>query len=92
MTEWLARPLDEVYPVIFIDALVVKVHDGQGMNKPICALAMWRTEIDDTGQDPREELAFQNQLTDYADLLRQQSGSVTKEWKPGAPPAEWAMG
>jgi transposase-like protein len=35
MTEWLARPLDEVYPVIFIDALVVKVRDGQVMNKPI---------------------------------------------------------
>ena len=35
MTEWLARPLDEVYPVIFIDAMVVKVRDGQVMNKPI---------------------------------------------------------
>jgi putative transposase len=35
MTEWLARPLDEVYPVIFIDALVVKVRDGQVMNKPV---------------------------------------------------------
>jgi hypothetical protein len=56
----------------------------------LSALAIWRVEIDDTGQDPREELAFQNQLTDYANLLRQQSGGVTKEWKPGAPPAEWA--
>jgi putative transposase len=35
MTEWLARPLDEVYPVIFVDALVVKVRDGQVMNKPV---------------------------------------------------------
>jgi len=25
MTEWCHRPLDRVYPVIFIDALVVKV-------------------------------------------------------------------
>ena len=25
MTEWLHRPLERVYPVIFIDALVVKV-------------------------------------------------------------------
>ena len=56
----------------------------------LSALATWRAELDDTGQDPREELAFQNQLTDYANLLHQQGGGVTKEWKPGAPPAEWA--
>lgn len=35
MTEWLTRPLDHVYPVIFIDALVVKVRDGQVANKPV---------------------------------------------------------
>ena len=29
------RPLDEVYPVLFIDAIVVKVRDGQVGNKPI---------------------------------------------------------
>jgi putative transposase len=34
MTEWLHRPLDAVYPVIFIDAVVVKVRDGQVTNKP----------------------------------------------------------
>lgn len=34
MTEWQHRPLDAVYPVIFIDALVVKVSDGQVRNKP----------------------------------------------------------
>ena len=33
MTEWQTRPLDRVYPVIFIDALVVKVRDGQVTNK-----------------------------------------------------------
>ncbi len=35
MTDWLTRPLDRVYPVIFIDAMVVKVRDGQVMNKPV---------------------------------------------------------
>lgn len=35
MAEWLTRPLDRVYPVIFIDAMVVKVRDGQVMNKPV---------------------------------------------------------
>ncbi len=34
MTEWAHRPLDRVYPVIFIDAIVVKVRDGQVTNKP----------------------------------------------------------
>ena len=35
MTEWQNRPLDRVYPVIFIDAIVVKVRDGQVTNRPI---------------------------------------------------------
>jgi hypothetical protein len=38
------------------------------------------------------ELAFQNQLADYSQLLTRQGGGVTKAWKPGAPPPEWAVG
>jgi transposase-like protein len=34
MNKWQNRPLDRVYPVIFIDAIVVKVRDGQVTNKP----------------------------------------------------------
>jgi putative transposase len=34
MLEWAHRPLDRLYPVIFIDAIVVKVRDGQVTNKP----------------------------------------------------------
>ena len=52
----------------------------------LCALAVWRGEIDDAGENPREELAFHRQLADYADALRQQGGGVSKAWKPGAPP------
>ena len=37
MQSWQARPLDEVYAAIFIDAIVVKVHDGQVANRPIYA-------------------------------------------------------
>jgi putative transposase len=33
MTEWANRPLDSVYPVVFIDAIHVKVRDGQVTNK-----------------------------------------------------------
>jgi putative transposase len=35
MNDWFNRPLDPVYPVIFIDAIVVKVRDGQVRNKPM---------------------------------------------------------
>ncbi|MCP4963698.1 MAG: IS256 family transposase [bacterium] len=35
MNEWLNRPLDAVYPVVFIDALYVKIRDGQVSNRPI---------------------------------------------------------
>ena len=34
MVEWQNRPLDRVYPVLFIDAIVVKVRDGQVTNRP----------------------------------------------------------
>jgi transposase-like protein len=35
MAEWANRPLDPVYPVIFIDAINVKIRDGKVANRPI---------------------------------------------------------
>ena len=35
LAEWQSRPLDPVYPVIFIDAIRVKIRDGQVANRPI---------------------------------------------------------
>lgn len=35
MAEWQGRPLDPVYPVVFIDAIHVKIRDGQVANRPI---------------------------------------------------------
>jgi putative transposase len=35
MADWQNRPLDRVYPVLFIDALFVKIRDGQVANRPI---------------------------------------------------------
>jgi transposase-like protein len=35
MTEWQNRPLDPVYPVVFLDAIHVKIRDGQVANRPI---------------------------------------------------------
>jgi len=37
MQEWASRPLDAVYVAIFVDAIVVKVRDGQVANRPIYA-------------------------------------------------------
>jgi transposase-like protein len=34
MAEWSSRPLDPVYPVLFVDAIHVKVRDGQVRNMP----------------------------------------------------------
>ena len=35
MTAWQSRPLDPVYPVIFIDCVNVKIRDGNVANRPI---------------------------------------------------------
>ncbi|WP_027140523.1 IS256 family transposase [Pseudofrankia saprophytica] len=37
MNEWASRPLDRVYVAIFIDAVVVKIRDGQVGNRPVYA-------------------------------------------------------
>jgi putative transposase len=35
LQEWQSRPLDRVYPVVFIDALMVKIRDGVVANRPV---------------------------------------------------------
>ena len=35
LADWQNRPLDRVYPVVFIDAIVVKIRDGQVANRPV---------------------------------------------------------
>jgi transposase-like protein len=37
MTDWSHRPLDGIYAAVFIDAIVVKVRDGQVCNRPFYA-------------------------------------------------------
>jgi putative transposase len=37
MQAWWARPLEKVYAAVFIDAIVVKIRDGQVRNKPVYA-------------------------------------------------------
>jgi len=35
MQQWQSRPLDAVYPVLLIDAIVLKIRDGQVANQPV---------------------------------------------------------
>jgi putative transposase len=37
---WQQRPLDDVYPVVFLDALVLKVRDGGSVQRRACYLAL----------------------------------------------------
>jgi transposase-like protein len=37
MNDWSVRPLDSIYAAIFIDAIVIKVRDGQVANRPFYA-------------------------------------------------------
>jgi transposase-like protein len=37
MQSWVTRPLESVYAAVFIDALVLKVRDGQVANRPFYA-------------------------------------------------------
>ncbi len=37
---WQQRPLDDVYPVVFLDALVLKIRDGGGVQRRACYLAL----------------------------------------------------
>lgn len=37
MATWMSRPLESIYAAIFIDAIVIKVRDGQVRNQPFYA-------------------------------------------------------
>jgi transposase-like protein len=37
---WQKRPLDDVYPVVFLDALVLKIRDGGSVQRRACYLAL----------------------------------------------------
>ena len=37
---WQSRPLEDVYPVVFLDALVLKIRDGGSVQRKACYLAL----------------------------------------------------
>jgi hypothetical protein len=63
--------------------------EDEELTEILCALAHWRGELDDTGVDSREDIAFHLQLRDISTLLRDAGGGVTNAWRPGAPPPTW---
>ncbi|ANZ13591.1 transposase [Streptomyces noursei ATCC 11455] len=44
MAEWSNRPLDRVYPVLFVDAINVKIRNGQVANRPVYVVMAVTTE------------------------------------------------
>jgi hypothetical protein len=52
----------------------------------LCALAVWRDQIDDNATDPREEIAFHNDLEHFTTILHKHGFASEDTWKPGAPP------
>jgi putative transposase len=38
--EWQARPLEDVYPILFLDALILKVRDGGAVRNLACYVAI----------------------------------------------------
>jgi len=38
--DWQSRPLESVYPIVYLDALVVKIRDGQAVRNHACYLAV----------------------------------------------------
>jgi hypothetical protein len=73
-----------------LEALKDKWWTNESTTETLAALATWRAELDETHHDPRDELAFQTQLNDYHQHLRQKSAGTTKTWKPSAAPPDWA--
>jgi transposase-like protein len=44
MAEWQNRPVDRVYPVLFVDAINVKIRDGKVANRPVYVVMAVTTE------------------------------------------------
>ena len=63
--------------------------NDESHTETLCALAVWRGDLDDGALDPREEVSFQTQLAEYAATLGREAGGVDRAWTPGIPPEEW---
>ena len=97
---WQTRPLEDVYPVVFLDALVLKIRDGGSVQRRACYLAMAITmdgdrEVLGLWFQANEGAKFWMQvLTDlkqrgvqrHPDLLRRRLEGVPRSDRGGVPP------
>lgn len=70
-----------------LEALQDKWWTDESTLETLAALTVWRAELDETRQDPRDELAFQTQLTDYTQHLRQKRRRRHKDMETRRSPA-----
>src|SRR6516165_3260780 len=63
---WVQRPLEDVYPVIFLDALVLKIREGGSVQRKACYLALGVT-----GEGERDVLGMWFQETEGAKFWMQ---------------------
>jgi putative transposase len=68
--EWQQRPLDDVYPVVFLDALVLKIREGGTVQRGACYLALGVTV-----EGERDVLGMWFQETEGAKFGMQSSAS-----------------
>lgn len=71
LAAWRNRPLDRIYPVVFVDAIVVKIRDGAVANRPVYVvvgvsldgerdvLGMW---VGTGGEGAKQWLAYLSEL------------------------------
>src|SRR6202034_2649156 len=77
---WQTRPLEDVYPVVFLDALVLKIRDGGSVQRKACYLAMAITMDGD-----REVLGMWFQANEGAKFWMQVLNDLKQRGIPGHP-------
>jgi putative transposase len=75
--EWQQRPLDDVYPVVFLDALVLKIREGGTVQRRACYLALGVTV-----EGERDVLGMWFQETEGAKFGMQSSASSSSAASP----------
>ena len=78
--EWQQRPLDDVYPLLFLDAFVVKIREGGSVQRKACYLALG---VAMDGQ--REVLGMWFQATEGAKFWMQVLNDLKQRGIPGHP-------
>ena len=92
--EWRSQMWDEIvalwsrYPRELAD-LNDHWWESESLVETLCALATWRRGIDESGRDPREELAFQAGLSECSNSLKGEVTRRMRPWNPGPPPEHW---